>query len=112
MNVLASIFVLCMLYTLIFCCVVLFDNILYLAMAGCSRDLSQVDSDETQPPDVPFDSSDSLLNTRRLVPGTSDLYLTYNTLVRHITIIGMTFLVCLHHVGLAIETSFASYLRR
>jgi len=112
MNVLACIFVLYMLYTLILCCVVLFDSILYLAMAGCSRDLSQVDSDETQPPDVPFDSSDSLLNTRRLVPGTSDWYLTYNTLVRHKNIIGMTLFVCLHHAGLAIETSFVSYLRR
>ena len=64
MNVLACIFVLYMLYTLILCCVVLFDSILYLAMAGCSRDLAQLDSDETQPPEVPLDSNDSLLSRR------------------------------------------------
>jgi len=71
-----------MLYTSILCRVVLFDSIIYLDMEGSSRDMTQLDSNETQPPDVPFDtqppevpldsqppkgpldSSDSLLSSR------------------------------------------------
>ena len=74
--------VLYMLYTSILCRVVRFDSILYLDMGGSSRDMTQLDSDDTQPPDVPFDmqppqvlldsqppegaldSSDSLLSIR------------------------------------------------
>ena len=70
--------VLYMLYPSMLCLVVLFDNILDLHMDGSRRDITQLESDETQLADVPLDSSDSLLSKRRLVPGTRDWYVTYN----------------------------------
>ena len=48
--------VLHLLYTSILCRVVLFDSIIYLYMEGSRKDMTQQDSDETQPPDVPFDT--------------------------------------------------------
>jgi len=82
-----------MLYTSILCRVVLFDSIVYLDMEGSSRYMTQLDSDETQPPEVPFDSqppevpvdsSDSLLSSKRqLVPGTRDWYVTYTHIPIH-----------------------------
>jgi len=104
--------VLYMLYTSILCRVVRFDSILYLDMGGSSRDMTQLDSDETQPPEVPLNSSDSLLSRRRLVLGTKDWYVMYNTLLQHITSKGLTLFVYLKHTGLAFETSFASYPRQ
>ena len=110
--VVCCICILYMLYTSILCRVMLFDSILDLHIDGSSRDITQLDSDETQPPDVPLDSSDSLLSRRGLVPGSRDWYVTHNTLLRHKTIKGLTLFVCLHHTGLAIDTSSSSYRRQ
>ena len=55
--------IMCAAYVCYTCCthqyfVVVFQchSVIYLYMAGSSRYMTQFDSDETQPPDVPFDS--------------------------------------------------------
>jgi len=101
--------IMCAAYVCYTCCthqyfavVFLCDSVIYLYMAGPSRDMTQFDSYETQPPDVPFDtqppqvvhdsqppdaaidSSESLLSSRRrLVPGTRDWYVTYTYIFIH-----------------------------